>query len=709
MRELKKTRLLLFVTLLTVSSLSAQNELDYYRSIHSELETRKFIKRIYTNIDVMPLSLSDYDAIRPKNIGDSFYDPAFGRKWTFIYEYGHTIMNSERNAWNADSSFFFLNKSTGTTSRTIALFDGVSGAFIQYETINNLVKTDGKLPELRWMPGDPDKLFYLHSNKLYTYCLKENKTELYQEFASFSLTVHKIAGGDGNDVAPNGDFLIGNKGDKCFVYNFYEKKVVRHVDGERDYWNPEQTFPTFSLGQVDYAIAFAGFIFELDEDGGGTKIRDYNGLEKQKLYKRTPHMDPTYFNDNGNLIPGIIVRYNNADAEYYQGLGLSSQAKRAYFHGFDPDAPTELKRFTMDLWPSENIGSGGQVSSNRHGESSLLSTHGPAVYDLTWSTRYGEVYESALESESCQLPRRIAHHYIGYESDYSSSSYQPEGWQSPDGTYVIIKTYWGWYKVDLAPERLTPQEVSDYLDNPSPATYLLTVNNGEGDVLCVEGASRTIAADIAPSGMVFDKWTGDTEYIEDTESEATTLSMPAKDITLTATFRDADRYSINITIDGSGSVSYTPNQSEYTQGTVVALTAIPDTGYEFVRWRGDIESSQNPIAMQMDSTIEIMAVFSDGEYLTNLRNNIVSATQISIIKNPVVINPVFRVMLAESSDVEIETFSITGAKADYQYYEILEEGEHLLFPEMKNIEQPGLYFSVITAKRTRKTVRFTKL
>jgi len=86
--------------------------------------------------------------------------------------------------------------------------------------------------------------------------------------------------------------------------------------------------------------------------------------------------------------------------------------------------------------------------------------------------------------------------------------------------------------------------------NAAP-TFTLTVNNGTGSGDYEENETVFISANI-PSGQVFDLWTGDIQYIADVNSPSTTVTMPASDVTVTATFKDApvDSFSISGTIIG---------------------------------------------------------------------------------------------------------------------------------------------------------------
>ena len=64
--------------------------------------------------------------------------------------------------------------------------------------------------------------------------------------------------------------------------------------------------------------------------------------------------------------------------------------------------------------------------------------------------------------------------------------------------------------------------------------YELTVNSGTGDGQYFPAAVVDIQADPAPSGTEFAGWTGDVAYVADTESAATTVTMPSSAVEVTA-------------------------------------------------------------------------------------------------------------------------------------------------------------------------------
>jgi len=112
-------------------------------------------------------------------------------------------------------------------------------------------------------------------------------------------------------------------------------------------------------------------------------------------------------------------------------------------------------------------------------------------------------------------------------------------------------------------------------------TYTLTVNSGSGDGNYQQGQIVDIAADAAPSGYVFDEWTGDTSNIASVTSASTTIAMPGSNAEITATYEAATLYTLTVN-SGSG-------DGNYTQGYVVDITAdAAPSGYVFDDWVGDI-------------------------------------------------------------------------------------------------------------------------
>src|SRR5258706_7480670 len=70
-----------------------------------------------------------------------------------------------------------------------------------------------------------------------------------------------------------------------------------------------------------------------------------------------------------------------------------------------------------------------------------------------------------------------------------------------------------------------------------PASYTLTVVSATGSGSYTNGTVVAINANAPPSGQVFDKWTGAT--VANAFASATTLTMPAANTSVTATYKPA--------------------------------------------------------------------------------------------------------------------------------------------------------------------------
>ncbi len=79
---------------------------------------------------------------------------------------------------------------------------------------------------------------------------------------------------------------------------------------------------------------------------------------------------------------------------------------------------------------------------------------------------------------------------------------------------------------------------------------------------------------------------------------------------ISVTITDDDRqptYSLNITPPVGGEVY--PASGPYPNGSVQTLTAVPDFEYEFVKWEGTTNSTQNPLTVVMSRNYDLKAVF----------------------------------------------------------------------------------------------------
>jgi hypothetical protein len=137
---------------------------------------------------------------------------------------------------------------------------------------------------------------------------------------------------------------------------------------------------------------------------------------------------------------------------------------------------------------------------------------------------------------------------------------------------------------------------------------------GEGSINPSEGkydSASTLTLKANPAdGWLFAGWSGDVSGTENPLS----LKMDSN-ISVTATFTEiiSVEYTLNTTINGSGSLVLSPEGGKYTSGTVVNVKAVPETGWAFDKWEGDIVEDDNPISITMNSNMEISVFFYEDE------------------------------------------------------------------------------------------------
>lgn len=74
---------------------------------------------------------------------------------------------------------------------------------------------------------------------------------------------------------------------------------------------------------------------------------------------------------------------------------------------------------------------------------------------------------------------------------------------------------------------------------------------------------------------------------------------------------------VGVNKEEAGSVHKDPDLEEYTEGTIVKLTAVPNDGWMFSEWQGDMEGTEKTIQIEMDENKDITAVFEREEYALN--------------------------------------------------------------------------------------------
>jgi len=124
-----------------------------------------------------------------------------------------------------------------------------------------------------------------------------------------------------------------------------------------------------------------------------------------------------------------------------------------------------------------------------------------------------------------------------------------------------------------------------------------------------EGQQVSLEA-VPKEGYVFAGWTGTVS------GDANPLSLVMeRDQKLIAHF-ERKTYALNVQVQGAGRVSEQVIRQGrladvYPHGTLVRLTALPDSGWYFEKWEGAVSGSENPAEMVVDKPSEVTAVFQE--------------------------------------------------------------------------------------------------
>lgn len=168
-----------------------------------------------------------------------------------------------------------------------------------------------------------------------------------------------------------------------------------------------------------------------------------------------------------------------------------------------------------------------------------------------------------------------------------------------------------------------------YTLTPQGDSFTLTTSATNGSISAAGNTflpgTVTILTATGDFGYVFNSWGGDLSGSEN----PTTIAMNA-DKNVTAIFDSVATYELT-TNATNGSIELKPYGGIYEEGTTVTLNAVPDFGYQFSEWSGELSGIENPATILMDSKKNVTANFSSVPIYTLATN----ATNGSIKLDPI--------------------------------------------------------------------------
>ena len=149
-----------------------------------------------------------------------------------------------------------------------------------------------------------------------------------------------------------------------------------------------------------------------------------------------------------------------------------------------------------------------------------------------------------------------------------------------------------------------------WLKNLQPKTYELDIPYAVGGSVTKDpnqasyndGEEVTLEA-VPNTGYSFKNWSGD---LSDSNNPAELVMNTDKSVTASFALKT---YSLTATAV-NGEVTKSPDQASYNHGEKVTLEAVPNTGYSFTNWSGDLSGSTNPDTITMDSDKSVTASFN---------------------------------------------------------------------------------------------------
>lgn len=81
------------------------------------------------------------------------------------------------------------------------------------------------------------------------------------------------------------------------------------------------------------------------------------------------------------------------------------------------------------------------------------------------------------------------------------------------------------------------------------------------------------------------------------------------EFTKNISFNNSTNYSLTINPSENGSIGSGSKLTSFVDGTVLTLTAVPHSGYEFVSWGGDVSGTTNPTTITMTKNMTVSATY----------------------------------------------------------------------------------------------------
>ncbi len=225
---------------------------------------------------------------------------------------------------------------------------------------------------------------------------------------------------------------------------------------------------------------------------------------------------------------------------------------------------------------------------------------------------------------------------------------------------------------------LTASDVMpDWMKTPIPV-ILKIIKTGSGEIrldppggVYEIGTAVTLTA-IPDSGWKFVGWEGDVN----SSDNPLNISIE-KDLSIKAVFVEdvPTRFKLSVFVFSSGGrVLLDPPGGDYPEGTVVKLTAIPDSGWRFARWEGALTGTANPDSVVMDADKMVLGVFSQATHVSELIEKPIDYRLDQNYPNPFNARTNIAFSIAKPGKTMLQIFDISGREIATLMNQNLEPG-----------------------------------